>query len=220
MRNWTIVWSMNQTKGKGLEKNYWNVEKGKNLTFSVFLKSINLALDKGYIINLLISNAIHKTLFFYNKNFWIKWPNDIIFMNKKIGGILTENSIYHRKIHRTIIGIGLNVNQMKFDENFQATSMKIIFNKNFKLEKLFYKLILSIQKEYLFFTSYGEVFVRNYYMNHLYRKNQISYFYNNKINKYIQGTIRNITKEGYLVIEENHNKKLYCFSTKEIKLIY
>ncbi|WP_113738220.1 biotin--[acetyl-CoA-carboxylase] ligase [Blattabacterium clevelandi] len=224
IKNWTIVWSINQINGKGVGKNHWNTEKGKNLTFSIFLKSIIFPIDKGYIINLIISNAIHKTLFVYNKNIWIKWPNDIILLNKKIGGILIENNVLYKKIYTIIIGIGLNVNQIKFDEKFQASSLKKILKKNFQLEQLFYELIYSIQKEWLFFMTYGEKFIRNYYINYLYMKDKISFFdiinNNHKHKKITQGIIRNITKKGNLIIEFKKNNKLYSFSQKKIKLIF
>ncbi|WP_185866416.1 biotin--[acetyl-CoA-carboxylase] ligase [Blattabacterium cuenoti] len=225
MNNWTVIWSMHQTNGRGVGKNLWKTEKGKNLTFSIFFKSITLSIDKGYIMNMIISNAIHKTLFSYSKFIWIKWPNDIILMNKKIGGILIENKVFHKKIHTTIAGIGLNVNQLKFDYKFQATSLKKILNKDFELDKLFYNIIYSIQKEYFLFTIQGESNIRDYYVSHLYMKDKISFFYIKKnvhceINGLYKGIIRNITKRGNLVIEFNKKKKFFFFSQKEVQLIF
>ncbi|WP_185851417.1 biotin--[acetyl-CoA-carboxylase] ligase [Blattabacterium cuenoti] len=236
--NWTIVYAINQTHGKGVGNTYWYVEKGKNLTFSIILKSINLSIEKGYLINLLVSNAIHKTLInntLYKiknpKNYspsiipssyiWIKWPNDIILINEKIGGILIENTIFYKKIHTSIIGIGLNVNQIQFDKKLKASSLKKIFHRDFNLKKLFYDIIYSIQKEYSLLTNspYGEKIIRNYYINHLYRKNKISFFYVKKT--IIHGIIQNITKQGHLIIviiENNKCKKLSFFSQKEIQL--
>ncbi|WP_185852609.1 biotin--[acetyl-CoA-carboxylase] ligase [Blattabacterium cuenoti] len=224
MNNWTIIWSMHQTNGKGVGINLWETEKEKNLTFSIFFKPITLSIDKGYVMNMIISNAIHKTLFTYRKFIWIKWPNDIILMNKKIGGILIENKVLNKKIHTTIIGIGLNVNQLKFNSKFQASSLKKILNKDFKLDKLFYNIIYSIQKEYFLFTIHGESNIRDYYVSHLYMKDQISFFYIRKnihceINGFYKGIIRNITRRGNLVIEFNKNKKIF-FSQKEVQLIF
>lgn len=216
---------MHQTNGKGVGENFWETEKGKNLTFSIFLKSITLSIDKGYIMNMIISNAIHKSLFSYSKFIWIKWPNDIILMNKKIGGILIENKVLYKKIHTTVVGIGLNVNQLEFYSKFQASSLKKILNKDFELEKLFYNIIYSIQKEYFLFTIHGESYIRNYYVSHLYMKDEISFFYIRKnihceINGYAKGIIRNITRKGNLVIEFNKNKKFFFFSQKEVQLIF
>ncbi len=218
-----VIWTMNQTEGIGMNQNLWYVEKEKNLTFSIIFKPIQtLYITKIYAINIIISNAIHKTLsrYYNQKNkekIWIKWPNDIIINNKKIGGILIENKIFEKKIHTTIIGIGLNVYQKKLQKEWHASSLKKIFNLNFDLDYLFYEIIYFIQKEYLFFTIYGDKFIRKYYISHLYLKDQISYFYIYKTNNYISGIIRSITDQGFLVIE--CNKKLYFFYHKEIEFL-
>ncbi|WP_341656118.1 biotin--[acetyl-CoA-carboxylase] ligase [Blattabacterium cuenoti] len=219
--NWIVIWTMNQTKGIGMNKNLWHTEKRKNLTFSIVFKPIKtLYVKKIYIINLVISNAIHKTLSkYYNQNdkkkIWIKWPNDIIIDNKKIGGILIESSTISKKIHTIIVGIGLNVYQKQFQKKWNASSLKEIFNLNLDLDSLFYKIIYFFQKEYLFFTIYGEKLVRNYYINYLYLKDKTSIFYIYKTNHYISGTIRSITDQGFLMIESN--KKFYFFYHKEIE---
>ncbi|BBA17335.1 biotin--[acetyl-CoA-carboxylase] ligase [Blattabacterium cuenoti] len=221
--NWIIILTMNQTKGIGMNKNLWYAEKGKNLTFSIVFKPIKiLYIKKIYIMNLIVSNAIHKTLSeCYNRNnkekIWIKWPNDIIINNKKIGGILIENSIFSKKIHTIVIGIGLNVFQKEFQKEWNASSLKEIFNPNFDLDYLFYKIIYYFQKEYLFFIIHGEKNIRDYYLNYLYLKDKTSIFYIYKTNSYISGIIRSITDQGFLVIESN--KKLYFFYQKEIKYL-
>ncbi|WP_238784565.1 biotin--[acetyl-CoA-carboxylase] ligase [Blattabacterium cuenoti] len=210
---------MNQTKGIGVGDNLWHSEKEKNLTFSIIFRPMNpFPIKKKYLINVITSNAIHKALLDYNKKkIWIKWPNDIILYSKKIGGILIENSIYLKKIYSSIIGIGLNVHQTEFKKEWNASSLKKFFNINFELDDIFYKIIYSIQKEYFLFTIYGENFVREYYINHLYLKDKTSLFYIHKINSFIQGTIRSITDQGFLIIE--FNKKFYSFYQKEIKFL-
>ncbi|WP_185850831.1 biotin--[acetyl-CoA-carboxylase] ligase [Blattabacterium cuenoti] len=226
-KDWIIVWSKNQTKGRGVGKNNWISEKEKNLTFSIFIKSITLDTKKAYIINLLISNAIHKILFFHYKMLvWIKWPNDIILMNKKIGGILIENEIFFKKIKKIIVGIGLNVNQTNFDIQTNISSMKQIYNNHFHLDKLLYEIIYSIQNECFLFTSYGESFIRKYYIKFLYRKNKKTRFFifnnsNCEIKGFTDGIIRNITNEGHLIVELLYNKKkISFFSQKEIKTFF
>ncbi|WP_185869444.1 biotin--[acetyl-CoA-carboxylase] ligase [Blattabacterium cuenoti] len=219
-KNWIIISSINQTKGIGMGKNQWYTEKGKNLTFSIIFKPIKiLPVKKRYIINIITSNAIHKTLLNYNNNnlIWIKWPNDIIYDNKKIGGILIENNIFLQNVHSIIVGIGLNINQTKFNKKWNVSSLKKIFNINFKLDKLFFEIIYSFQKEYFLFITYGENFIRNYYINHLYLKDKNSLFYVYKTKSYTKGIIRSITDQGFLIIEIK--KKLYFFFQKEIKLI-
>ncbi|WP_185870902.1 biotin--[acetyl-CoA-carboxylase] ligase [Blattabacterium cuenoti] len=222
-KNWTIIWTINQTNGNGTENNIWYTEKYKNLTFSIILTPISpISIEKKYIINLITSNAIHKILcnhyqHYYDGLFSIKWPNDIILNNKKIGGILIENNIFLNKIYYFIIGIGLNVNQTKFDEKWNASSLKKIFQINFQLDYLLYKIVSSIQKEYFLYTKIGEKIIREYYIHHLYLKDVNSLFYFQKRKKIFKGIIRSITDKGFLVIE--HNSKLYSFFNKEIQII-
>ncbi|WP_185864306.1 biotin--[acetyl-CoA-carboxylase] ligase [Blattabacterium cuenoti] len=216
--NWTVIWTMNQTNGNGVGKNIWHSEKYKNLTFSIILKPIvPLSIEKKYIINIIISNAIQKILSYHYSNdlFSIKWPNDIILDNKKIGGILIENNVFSKKIYLSIIGIGLNINQTEFDEKWKATSLKKNLKVNSKLDYLFYEMILSIQKEYFLYIKFGEVFIRKYYINNLFLKNKSSLFYYKK--KIFLGIIKSITNKGLLIIE--YNKKYCFFFEKEIKII-
>ncbi|WP_185858362.1 biotin--[acetyl-CoA-carboxylase] ligase [Blattabacterium cuenoti] len=218
-KNWIVIWTMNQTKGKGSEKNFWYSEKNKGLTFSIIFKPIkNFPIEKKYIINVIISNAVHKTLSKYQKKkFWIKWPNDIISNNKKIGGILIENSISIKKIHTSIIGIGLNIYPIKLDH---AISLEeILKNINLKLFHIFHNLVFSIQEEYFFFLTFGENYIRKYYINNLYLKDITSYFYIYRISKSVKGIIRSINEEGFLIIELTDNQKFHFFSQKEIKFL-
>ncbi|WP_185866975.1 biotin--[acetyl-CoA-carboxylase] ligase [Blattabacterium cuenoti] len=221
--NWIVIWTMNQTKGIGMNKNSWYTEKKRDLTFSIVFRPINtLYIKKIYIINIIISNAMHKFLSeYYNKKnkeqIWIKWPNDIIINNKKVSGILIENSFFLKKVHTIIVGIGLNVYQKQLKEGWNASSLEKIFNINFDLDYLLHNIIYFIQKEYLIFTKNGEKFIREYYIDHLYLKDIISLFYIYKTKNYIVGIIRSITDQGFLVIE--FNNRLHFFYHKEIKFL-
>ncbi|WP_185882778.1 biotin--[acetyl-CoA-carboxylase] ligase [Blattabacterium cuenoti] len=219
-KNWTIVWSQNQTQGKGKGKNYWYSEKQKNLTFSITFNPILSFFSKHlYVINYIVSNAIHKflTKTFNHNGFYIKWPNDILINHKKISGILIENNIFLHKINNVIIGIGLNVHQTKFRKEWNATSIKKEFNTNCNLYNILEEIIFAIQKEYFFFIKNGEKKIYQYYIKNLYMKDQISYFFLCKKNIFVKGIIRFISKKGDLIIEI-HNK-LYSFFQKEIQYI-
>jgi BirA family biotin operon repressor/biotin-[acetyl-CoA-carboxylase] ligase len=103
-----------QSAGKGQPGNSWESEKGKNLLFSVLLYPQHIAIDQQFILSQLVSVAILRTLNSFCAGFSIKWPNDIYFGDKKIGGILIENSLQGSKLNTSIVGIGLNINQKTF----------------------------------------------------------------------------------------------------------
>ena len=72
----------------------------------------------------------------------IKWPNDIYFDNRKMGGILINSTIKAGKMDVSIIGIGLNVNQMQFqDWPTHPISMKMVTGKNYDLQPLLEQIV-------------------------------------------------------------------------------
>jgi BirA family transcriptional regulator, biotin operon repressor / biotin---[acetyl-CoA-carboxylase] ligase len=110
----TIISTDFQTAGKGQVGNKWESEAGKNLLFSLVLYPAHIEIEKQFVISQIVSLAIKNTLERYASDISIKWPNDIYWKDKKIAGILIENSLQKGKIQFSIIGIGLNVNQTEF----------------------------------------------------------------------------------------------------------
>lgn len=111
-----VVVTDNQTAGRGRRGNTWESEPGSNLTFSLVVYPRFLAPAAQFELSMLVSLGICNALDPYTEGQWvsIKWPNDIYFGDRKIAGILIENSLGEHDIERSIIGIGLNVNQTEF----------------------------------------------------------------------------------------------------------
>ena len=121
-----------QKNGRGQRNNEWLSENGKNLTFS-FLLEPYVELSNQFFLHIITSISIFKTLLKINiKNISIKWPNDIYVNDKKIAGILIENLVYRKFIHKSVIGVGLNINQANFG-SLNATS---IINETLKKHSL------------------------------------------------------------------------------------
>ena len=154
-KNGLVIWTDNQTNGRGQGSKKWVSQPNKNLTFSVYLDSEYLPLSSNLYLNLITSLCIKKVLICHGIiNPVIKWPNDILSVNKKISGILIENLYKGKNLIGSIIGLGINVNQINFQENLNATSMKIITGNNFTLRKVLHKFLdifshdLDIYKDY------------------------------------------------------------------------
>lgn len=117
-----------QEKGKGQGKNRWQSSPGMNLLFSIGLIPSNLEASHGFYISKIMAISISEMLDHYLPGTIIKWPNDILIAQKKIAGILIENTISGHFISRIIAGAGINVNQVSFP-SFSlapgATSIKI-----------------------------------------------------------------------------------------------
>ena len=121
-----------QTAGRGQRGNSWESEQGKNLLFSLIIHPQDIPASQQFILCQHISLALCEVLRNYTNNISIKWPNDIYWDNKKIAGILIEHDIEGGYLARTIIGIGLNVNQTNFSSLFQLYST----TKNLKVDQV------------------------------------------------------------------------------------
>lgn len=113
----TVVVAHTQTAGRGQRGNSWEAEPGKNLTFSLLLRPGFVKAAEQFLISRAVSVGIAKTIQRFargSEEVCIKWPNDIYVESQKIAGILIENSLMGSTIARSIVGIGLNVNQLQF----------------------------------------------------------------------------------------------------------
>ena len=218
-KNWTVVVTENQTSGKGQLKNKWSSKKGKNLTFSVLCKFNKLNIENSFYLNCAISLAIYNVLKgFIPAKLSIKWPNDILSFQKKICGILIENTVSNGKVLYAIIGIGLNVNQEKFPKNLpNATSLKIITNQNFNKNELLKLLVEEIKTQVELIVNEQFVELKKSYENVLYRINEPAMFKNN-LNRIFLGKIKGITNQGKLMVELE-NETIETYDLKEIKFI-
>jgi len=106
-----------QTAGRGQRGNSWESEPGKNLTFSLMLRPQGLDASEQFYISEAVALGVVDALLGKlpeGAPVAIKWPNDIYWENRKVCGILIENSLMGRLINYSIAGIGINVNQREF----------------------------------------------------------------------------------------------------------
>ncbi|MGQ9847881.1 MAG: biotin--[acetyl-CoA-carboxylase] ligase [Bacteroidales bacterium] len=212
----TIVWVLNQTKGKGQGNKKWHSKANQNLTFSIIFKPTFLPIEKQFLISKMTAVAVCNVISCFCTNTFIKWPNDIYINNKKIGGILIENSIQGQKIHISVIGIGINVNQKTFPANIpNPTSLIIENNRKYDLENLLQLLQQSLIKEYEKLKLGQYESIENDYDRLLYKKNQTIRIIHN--NKKIIATVLYVDSQGFLhLLIEN---KEVLFSVGEIEYI-
>ncbi len=109
-----VVWTIRQTNGRGQQGNTWLSNPDENLTFSMVLTPKNLPAQKQFYLSIITSLAVVDFLNTYRIDAQIKWPNDVLINNRKIAGVLIENSLKGRRINYSIIGIGINIFQTDF----------------------------------------------------------------------------------------------------------
>jgi BirA family biotin operon repressor/biotin-[acetyl-CoA-carboxylase] ligase len=107
-----------QTKGRGRNEKEWNSPKG-NLYFSFGFTRHNLINGLSVKVGLIVAESLQQIL---KKNVLLKWPNDLFYLNKKVGGILVETSSINN-IFKIVIGIGINL-QLS-DSNKQWGNLEI-----------------------------------------------------------------------------------------------
>ena len=138
IRNW-VVSATKQTAGKGMGSNGWESEVGKNLTFSLALDMSFLPAERQFLLSEAVPLGIIEVLdtILPAERLYIKWPNDIFYENRKLAGILINSTIKANMMDVSIIGIGLNVNQMRF-QNWPTfpISLKQITGRDYDLQPL------------------------------------------------------------------------------------
>ena len=215
LENFTIVMTEYQTSGKGQGLNIWYSEEGKNLLFSVLVKFDGLEIQKAPYLNYAISIAIYNVLNTYLNNVKIKWPNDIMAENKKVCGILIENTVRSAKINHSIIGIGLNVNQSIFPDNVKnATSIYSLLHQKIDRNLLLENLVKSIKDKIIRLNNQEFSYLKDIYESVMYKHNEISSF-KDKNGIQFQGKIVGVNHLGMLAIKTIENK-IYTFANKEI----
>ena len=107
----TIVAAETQSAGRGQGEHTWHSAPGMNLTFSILLRHSCLKASDALAVTSVMTLGIRDYLHSKGIRPWIKWPNDIWVGEKKICGILVENSICAGKIDFSIVGVGLDLNQ-------------------------------------------------------------------------------------------------------------
>lgn len=141
----------NQTRGRGQYERDWQSEPGENLTFSLALKPPST--ERFHVLTLSCALALVEHLnnsLSENSSACIKWPNDVMFNDKKTAGLLTETVFSGNKFDRLVIGIGLNVNQTEFTDELEekTTSIRKEIGKRINREKFLCDLLNRIEYKY------------------------------------------------------------------------
>jgi len=138
-----------QIVGRGQASSSWESEPNKNLTFSILLYPDFLAISRQFELSKAISLGVADFLNDQTQRVSIKWPNDIYLENRKVAGILIENSIRINKISSSIIGIGLNINQQMFlSDAPNPVSLSQMTGKTYNLNESLSDLCLKINIRY------------------------------------------------------------------------
>lgn len=219
VENFTVVVAENQTNGRGQRGANWEVESGKNLTFSVLIKDVLLSFEEVFNLNVVVAVSLFQT--FSNlkiPNLTIKWANDILADKKKICGILIENQFKSNSEIFSVIGIGINVNQENFINLPQASSLKIISGQEWNKDEVLLTFLNQFQNNINLYKNEGAKYFWEVYHENLFKKNMPMAFENAQNDKFM-GIIKQVLPNGLLQIQLEDDS-LQLFDIKEVKMLY
>ncbi|KAF2329100.1 biotin--[acetyl-CoA-carboxylase] ligase [Flavobacterium nitrogenifigens] len=218
LENFTTVTAENQTKGKGQVGGVWKTEAGKNLTMSVLVKDFLFSNDEVFNLSLVVSLSVAEVLKTLNiPDICIKWPNDILSYNKKLVGILIENTLKSDGRIVSVAGIGINVNQTDFNELPTACSMSVIAGKSFDKEELAILIVEKLKEKIQLWNTSAKIFWDDYF-NFLFKKGIPTAFRDNNDQDFM-GIIQGVSPIGKLqvLLEDDSVAE---FEIKEVKMLY
>jgi len=218
LNDYTVLVAKEQVSGRGQAGTKWLSESGKNLTFSVLKQFDGWPVRSQFMISMATSLAIYEALTDLNiPNLAIKWPNDILSGSNKIGGILIENTLKGDLIHRSVIGVGLNVNQELFEDLTHVSSLKLLTGTAYDIDVVLETILQKMKLMYHSLVKNDNEAIERRYHEVLYRKDIDSTF--ELKGQLVQGCIRGVSTSGKLLVSIN-DATPHEYGLKEIRLQY
>ena len=219
-----------QTAGRGQGTNTWESERGKNLTFSVLIHPTWVKAARQFILSMVISNAIRRTVEELldeekaktakqpddsHSKVEVKWPNDIYVNGCKICGILIENTLKGDVIKDCIMGIGLNVNQRVFrsDAPNPVSLLQLSGGTELNRRQVLERVLQELEH---IISHWDEETISREYREHLFRREGVHSFHD--ADGEFEACIMTVEDDGHLVLQDTAGKmRRYAF--KEVTFI-
>lgn len=217
----TLVTTDHQTAGRGQRGNSWESEAGKNLLFTIVLPTRDIKASEQFVVSELIAVAISEVLSRHTADIRIKWPNDIYYRDQKMCGILIEHDIEGSHIVRSLIGVGLNVNQTRFVSDApNPISLVQILGYDVEREPLLQAITARFIELYEEYTSPTPTLSRDAlhqrYTQQLYRRDTPAEYRDHEGS--FTAVLRHVEPDGRLVLEDEQGiLRKYLF--KEVAYI-
>ena len=213
----TLVTAEFQTAGRGAGTNRWESERSQNLLFSLISYPKGLLANQMFALSEVTALAIRDALSSYTPGFQIKWPNDIYYNDKKISGMLIENDLRGKWVHRSIIGVGVDINQTRFlSDAPNPVSLAQILGKAVERNQVLNSILLQFNHYYRMMEREQFSELHNRYMQHLYRRNALHPYAD--ATGTFQARIIDVEPTGHLVLEcQNGEQRRYDF--KEVSFL-
>lgn len=227
---WTVIQALYQTAGRGQGSNGWFSSAGKNLLCSFVhyppgwevADLFRLTQVQSLCIRAMVSDVLasHGNL---SAKVSIKWPNDLYINDQKVAGILIQNSLQGKNIQWSVIGLGLNVNELDFpaDLTRKATSIRMHLPQREELELagLLDKITATLKSEFEKYASPTTfAALDEAYHHHLYRRNETHRYQNMATGQEFTATLLGVDPNGELLLQKTDGA-LELFELKSIAFL-
>jgi BirA family biotin operon repressor/biotin-[acetyl-CoA-carboxylase] ligase len=216
----TVIWARHQSAGRGQKGNSWQVTPGQNLTFSLIYFPRFLLNREIFSLSKMVSVALYEALqiHFPSEEVKIKWPNDILINKQKVAGILIENQFEGSRLKGTVIGVGLNVNQLNFPDALKsrATSMQLVSGNTYDVQELLWEILTRLEAHYLRLRGGQKAALDRQYYDCLYGYQEVvALEVDGEIGDWM---IVGVETSGRLAATQG--KKIRYFNFKEVKFVF
>ena len=173
-----VVSAREQTAGKGMGTNTWESAPGMNLTFSMGVDLSFMKAADQFLLSMAVPLGMIDVLDTFVErgpcladSLMVKWPNDLVVDGRKLAGILINSTVHGQMMGASVIGIGLNVNQIQF-QNWPThpVSLRMVLGREVELEPLLRRLVDAVDRRVqLLRSAEGVATVKKDYLDRLYR---------------------------------------------------
>ncbi len=214
-----VICAERQSAGRGQRGNKWISGEGLNATFSVVVEPSFLEARKQFLVSQITALALVEMLHEYGISASIKWTNDIYVGNRKIVGVLIENRLSGATLSRSIIGVGININQTIFDPTLpNPTSMTLeLDGATTPRKEVIERFHAALMKWYTLLQSGGHEAIDRAYHEKMYRRGE-QHPFRLANGDTIRGEICGVRPSGALIVRHDNNQE-HEYQFKEIEFI-
>ena len=212
------IWSEYQTSGRGQRGHSWHSAEGENVTFSVVLKPSFLPVVEQFLLSEVVALALVDTMAEYGIECRIKWTNDLYAGDSKLAGVLIEHQLSTEGFVRTIVGIGLNINQREFPADLpNPTSMALLRSASFDRREVLERYMANLEAWYGRLLEGNKSAIEERYRELMYHLDE-QHIYALASGEKFRAIIRGVRPSGELRLEhEDGTIREYAF--KEVEFV-
>lgn len=196
-----VVWAHHQSAGRGQRGNSWSGGVGQNIAFSVVLEPCSLKVVDSFLLSQIVALALWDVATECGVECRLKWTNDLYVGDRKMAGILIENTLRGDRVARSVVGIGFNINQVEFDPSLpNPTSLRAESGEERDREQILRRIVERVMVWYDMLPDEAER-IRESYNERLYRRGEW-HTYRHTTGEEFTARIMQVAPRGELMLED------------------